>query len=208
MATTAGIPGKGDRGPGLRECVRGDLAAMAALKGTRYPSFAGLVDVLTLPGTWSVLLYRFGSALHASGLRPLSRVVYFLNCVLFGVEFQFGSRVGPGLVVAHPIGTAFGNDVVMGRGVTLTGGNRLGTGGTRDKHGSPVLGDEVWMLDGAKAFGPCKIGDRAVIGVSAVVMSDVPTETIAVGIPARVLKQREDLGRPEETAGDDPAWGS
>jgi len=184
----------------------GDLAAMAALKGTHYPSIAGLIDVLTLPGTWPVILYRVGSALHAAGLRPLSRCIYFLNCVIFGVEFQFGSRVGPGLVVAHPVGTAFGAEVVMGRGVTLTGGNRLGTGGTRGKSGSPVLGDGVWMLDGAKAFGPLNIGDEAVIGVSAVVMEDIPARTIAVGIPARVLRERTDLEDRAGTGEEDPEW--
>ena len=43
------------------------------------------------------------------------------------------------------------------------------------------------MGDGAKAVGAVKIGDHAIIGVSAVVTKDVPANATAVGIPAKVI---------------------
>src|SRR3954465_2800436 len=65
-----------DPPPGFREAVRGDFARIASMKKTRYPSVYGLVDILGLPGTWAVLLFRVAVALHQRGLRPLSRLRY------------------------------------------------------------------------------------------------------------------------------------
>lgn len=46
------------------------------------------------------------------------------------------------------------------------------------------------MLDGAKAFGPVTIGDATVVAASSVVLTDLPGNVIAGGIPARVIKAR------------------
>ncbi len=92
---------------GFLELVRADLASMADLKQARWPSVTGLVDILLLPGTWAVLLFRASGALHRAGLRPFSRLVYFLNCVVFGADLAPSAEVGPGLALPHPVGVAF-----------------------------------------------------------------------------------------------------
>ena len=179
------------RPPGFVEAVRGDFANMAALKGCRYPSLAGLVDILGLPGTWAVLLFRVASALHRCGLRPLSRLVYFANCVLFGADLAPTATIQPGLVLPHPVGVAV-SPVVVGRNVRLMGGVRLGGGAYDDqsRDGLPTIGDDCYILDGAKLFGPVVVGARTVVGTNAVVVRDLPSDVIAVGNPARVVKHR------------------
>jgi serine O-acetyltransferase len=175
----------------LAQLVRADLASMAELKQARFPSIAGLVDVLLLPGTWAVLLFRVSNALHRFGLRPLSRLVYFANCVLFGADLAPTADVGGGLALPHPVGVAF-SPVRMGERVRLMGGVRLGGGGYDDttRDGLPTIGDDCYVFDGAKVFGKVTIGDRVVIGTNSVVSRDVPSDVIVLGNPARVVKHR------------------
>jgi len=56
--------------------------------------------------------------------------------------------------------------------------------------GAPRLGDRVDIGAGAKILGAITIGDDASIGANAVVLTDVPANHIAVGVPARILPQR------------------
>jgi serine O-acetyltransferase len=178
--------------PGFLEAVRGDFAMMAVMKGARYPSVAGVIDILGLPGTWAVLLFRISSALNRSGLTPLSRVVYFLNCVLFGADLAPTAVVQPGLVLPHPVGVAVSPGSI-GRNVRLMGGVRVGGGAYDDqsRDGLPTIGDDCFILDGAKLFGPVVIGPNTVVGTNAVVTRDLPANVIAVGNPARVVRHRD-----------------
>jgi serine O-acetyltransferase len=43
---------------------------------------------------------------------------------------------------------------------------------------------------GAKLLGPIRVGDDVAIGANAVVITDVPSNSIAVGIPARILPRK------------------
>jgi serine O-acetyltransferase len=56
--------------------------------------------------------------------------------------------------------------------------------------GSPRIGNRVDIGAGAKILGPITIGDDATIGANAVVLQDVPPNSIAIGIPARTIPRR------------------
>jgi len=57
--------------------------------------------------------------------------------------------------------------------------------------GEVVIGNDVWIGAGAKILMNCHVGDGAIIGANTVVTGDIPSNAIAVGIPARVIKYRE-----------------
>jgi maltose O-acetyltransferase len=59
-----------------------------------------------------------------------------------------------------------------------------------------TIGDDVWIGAGAIVLGGVTIGDGAVIGAGAVVTSDIPAESAAVGVPARVVRSVADEPRP------------
>jgi len=107
-----------------------------------------------------------------------------------------------------------GDHVVLSRGVHVVSFARveLGTGtmigeysSIRDvNHGithqglsryadyikSPVtIGKNVWIGRGVAVLAGVTIGDHSVIGANAVVTKDIPAHSVAVGIPARVIKQ-------------------
>ena len=56
--------------------------------------------------------------------------------------------------------------------------------------GEVIIGNDVWIGAGAKILANVHIGDGAIIGSNAVVTTDIPANAIAVGIPAKVIRQR------------------
>ena len=56
--------------------------------------------------------------------------------------------------------------------------------------GQPRLGDDVTIGAGACVLGPITVGDRAVVAANAVVLEDVPADSLVAGIPARIIRTR------------------
>ncbi len=201
MTTNGHTPAKDEspiERPTLRQTVLADLTAVARLKGRSRLTLLSALDVIALPGTCAVILFRIGAAFHRRRLTPVSRLCYFMNVVLFGADLAPGAKVGPGLVIGHPVGTGWGNAFTCGRDVVMTGAARFGAAAAEDagRMGQPTVGDGVIVLDGAKAMGPVSIGDRAVVAANALVLQDMPPDSIIVGQPARVAKMRADRKAP------------
>ena len=92
-----------------------------------------------------------------------------------GIEIHPGATIGKGLFIDHGMGVVIGE--------TTLGGTGKETG---KRH--PTLGNNVLVGSGAKVLGPFKVGDNARIAAGAVVLSEVPPNATAVGVPARVVK--------------------
>lgn len=65
--------------------------------------------------------------------------------------------------------------------------------------GDTVIGDGVWLGHGVTVLQGVTIGEGAVIAAGAVVVSDIPPQAIAAGVPARVMKFREDARQRRKT---------
>lgn len=65
--------------------------------------------------------------------------------------------------------------------------------GTKDgEDDRPIIGDHVAFGPGAKAFGGLSIGNHVFVAPNAVVTKDVPDNCIVGGIPAKIIKYRND----------------
>jgi serine O-acetyltransferase len=133
----------------------------------------------------AVWLYRAADLLHRHNRATSAYVVAAVNRILSGVEIEPGAAFGHGLLIFGS-GTVVNHEVRVGSNCRLLEQVTLGVN-NRARGGSPVLGDRVVVLAGAKILGAVTIGDDAVIGANAVVLCDVPTGAKAVGVPARVI---------------------
>lgn len=88
----------------------------------------------------------------------------------------------------HPHNVCIGRDVRIGENCILY--HDVSIGQSYDKF--PRIGDNVIIYTGAKIMGDVTVGDNAVIGVNAVVTSDVPENAIVGGIPAKIIRYRTD----------------
>ncbi|MDQ1681393.1 MAG: serine O-acetyltransferase [Frankiaceae bacterium] len=184
-----------DLHPGLRRTIHADLVAMARLKGRKSFGMAAAIDVLTLPGTWAVILFRLGSAAHHAHLRPVSRLLYFLNVVLFSVDINPAAVIAPGMAIGHPVGITIGGNVTIGPRVVLTG--QVGVGGGLKRQDrtvtGTVVGSDVVFFYRAIVLADVTIGDGAVIGANSTVLQDVPPRAVVIGNPARVRSMRDEM---------------
>lgn len=97
-----------------------------------------------------------------------------------GCRFMAGERI------------TIGSGCMFGHSATVTDCDWHGVYDRTDVHGRtlPVtLGDNVWVGDGAFVSKGVTIGDNSIIGARAVVTNDVPANSIAVGNPARIVRQ-------------------
>ena len=113
-----------------------------------------------------------------------------------GVEIHPGATIGKGLVIDHGMGVVIGETTVIGDNCLIYQGATLG--GTGKDHGKrhPTLGNNVMVGAGARVLGPFKVGDNSRIAAGAVVLTEIPPNSTAVGVPARVVRvngERPDL---------------
>lgn len=66
------------------------------------------------------------------------------------------------------------------------------------KDGTPSIGSNVRIYSGAKIFGNITIGDDVIIGANTVVNKDIPSHSVVVGVPGKIIKTRKDNNSPWE----------
>lgn len=109
----------------------------------------------------------------------------------YGVFISHLSVITETLRLPHPVGIVVGRGVRLGERVTIFQNVTIGAariGDWRDDS-YPSIGDDTVIFAGAVIVGEIKIGSKCVIGANAVVTSDVPDHTTAVGVPARLLNK-------------------
>ena len=159
-------------------------------------------------GLWTMLVYRFGRWRYSIRWRPLRmpfslayKILKVLAEILTGIELPCEVTLGHRFVIDHFGGIIISGDAVFGDDCRIRNGVTIGLR-TTGQRGSPVIGSRVDIGAGAKLLGPIHIGDDVAIGANAVVITDVPSNSIAVGVPARVLPRRpaEPSWEPSQTS--------
>ena len=143
---------------------------------------------LLYPGVHALIYHRIAHFLYRHRLFFLARLVSQWSRCWTGIEIHPGAQIGRRLVIDHGMGIVIGETAEIGDDCLLYHGVTLG--GTGKDHGKrhPTLGNNVMVSAGAKVLGPFKVGDNSRIAANAVVLSEIPPEATAVGVPARVVR--------------------
>ena len=151
---------------------------------------------LTRRGLWVMVVYRFGNwryGIRSRFLRlPFSFLYKLLKVVseiLTGIELPCEVKLGRRFRIDHFGGIVISGDSVFGEDCVIRNGVTVGLRHTGQR-GAPVIGDRVDIGAGAKVLGSIRIGDDVAIGANAVVITDVPSNSIAVGVPARIRPRK------------------
>lgn len=112
----------------------------------------------------------------------------FANCNLNGCLGNV--RIGKGVMIAAHCGfTPYQHEL----GDSSRPMNAQGL----TSKGDIIVEDDVWLGMGVKVMDGVRIGQGAVVGANAVVTNDIPPHSIAVGVPARVIRKREQRAQEE-----------
>lgn len=147
-------------------------------------------------GFWVMAVYRFGRWRY--GVRPALlrklmslayHVAYKLVQVLTGIELPCEVEIGRNFVIDHFGGIVVSGYAKFGDDCRIRPGVVVGLARVDDPC-APVIGNHVDIGTGAKLLGRIRIGNNVLIGANAVVVTDVPDDSIAVGVPAAIRPRR------------------
>jgi serine O-acetyltransferase len=150
----------------------------------------------TAQGFWAMLIYRFGRWRY--GIKPavVRKLFSFIYKVLFkfvqiitGIELPCEVRIGRNFVIDHFGGIIVSGYAQFGDNCRIRNGVVVGLRRVEEKV-APIVGDNVDIGAGAKLLGPIRIGNNVLIGANAVVLCDVPDDSVAAGVPAEVKPRR------------------
>jgi serine O-acetyltransferase len=149
----------------------------------------------TSQGFWVMIVYRFGrwrySIENPLIRKPFSliyKILFKFIQIITGIELPCEVEIGKNFRIDHfgdiiISGYAkFGDDCVIRNGVTV-GLRRV------DEPVAPIIGNNVDIGAGAKILGDISIGNNVNIGANAVVLENVPANSIAIGVPSRIIKK-------------------
>lgn len=106
-----------------------------------------------------------------------------------GIEFDYPVTVGAGLYIGHPYGITVNDKVVIGRNCNIHKGVTIGRENRGSREGTPTIGDNVWIGINATVVGKIAIGDDVLIAPNSFVNFDVPSHSIVIGNPAKVISK-------------------
>ena len=155
----------------------------------RDPAARSRLEIFLLyPGVHALIFHRVSHWLWRHRLRFLARLNSQLARHCTGIEIHPGATIGRRLVMDHGMGVVIGETTEIGDDCLIYHGVTLGGTGKETGKRHPTIGNNVMIACGAKVLGPFSVGDNARIAANAVVLSEVPEDATAVGIPAQIVK--------------------
>jgi serine O-acetyltransferase len=189
-------------GAGLRAAFREDLDryTFAAEVGRGEMGATGLVSprwgALLEQGLWATTAYRICHYAryrrHSRSLRLMSRIFQRIVLTFTAIDISAEAHIGPGLWIPH-VGYIVIGPVRVGRNCEIFHGVTLGARESfmvKCSPRLPTLGDRVWVGPGAVVAGEVTVGDDAVVGANSLVVHDVPSRGVVLGVPARLVSRR------------------
>ena len=156
----------------------------------RDPAARSSLEIFFLyPGFRAVRMYRRAHWCYTHKLFFLARLISQRCVRKTNIEIHPGATIGRRFAIDHGTGVVIGETAVIGNDCLLYQGVTLG--GTGKDHGKrhPTLGNNVMVGAGAKILGPFTVGDNSNVAAGSIVLSEIPPNCTAVGIPARIVKQ-------------------
>jgi serine O-acetyltransferase len=176
-------------------CLAADLRLLCREKNT-FPR--RLFAFLTNRGFQAIFLYRLARQFLKAHIPLVPLILSRLAQFLYAIDISPHAQLGPGIVIVHGFGVVIGaetrihGDCCIYHGVTFGDRGSEWTG-SQIPDGHPTVEPACMFGAGAKILGPITIGRNCVIGANAVVNHTLPANSIAAGIPAKVIGTRPEM---------------
>ena len=166
-----------------------ELRELVAAYKARDPAARSTAEILLLyPGIRAMRSHRRAHWCYTHGLPLLARWISQRSRRRTGIEIHPGATIGKRLVIDHGMGIVIGETAEIGDDCLIYHGVTLGGTGKDSGKRHPTIGNNVLIGTGAKVLGPFRVGDNSRIAANSVVLSEIPPNSTAVGVPAKVVR--------------------
>jgi serine O-acetyltransferase len=149
--------------------------------------------ILGYPGLHAIWSHRLTHRMwQHPGLMLPARLISLWTRTFTGIEIHPGATIGRRFFIDHGTGVVIGETAEIGDDVMIYHDVTLGGRSLQRVKRHPTIEDGVVIGAGARVLGPVIVGRNAQIGANAVVVRDVPADSVVVGVPGEVLRPRVD----------------
>ncbi len=133
-------------------------------------------------------LFYLSHRLFRAKVPLLPGLISFAIRQVYGADLHPQAQLGSNVVFSHAgLGIIIHPRAIIGNNVTI--GAQTIIGCNLKDFGVPYIGNNVFIGPGAKVLGQISIGHNVFIGANAVVLSSIPDNSVAAGMPARVVRE-------------------
>ncbi|NET01528.1 MAG: serine O-acetyltransferase [Sphaerospermopsis sp. SIO1G2] len=158
----------------------------------RDPAAQNWIEViLCYPGFHALCFHRLAHWLYIRKIGLIPRLISHVGRFFTGIEIHPGAKIGKGVFIDHGMGVVIGETAIVGDYTLIYQGVTLGGTGKESGKRHPTVGNYVVVGSGAKVLGNIQISDRVRIGAGSIVLRDVPADSTVVGIPGRIISQKQ-----------------
>ncbi|MBU1121811.1 MAG: serine O-acetyltransferase [Candidatus Omnitrophica bacterium] len=147
--------------------------------------------ILCYPGLHAIWIYRVSHWFWGKRLVTLARFLSHLGRFFTGIEIHPGAVIGRRFFIDHGMGVVIGETTEIGEDVLIYQGVVLGGVSQEKTKRHPTIENNVVIGAGAVLLGPIKVEACAKVGAGSVVINDVPAKATVVGVPGRIIFERE-----------------
>ena len=165
------------------------------------PAFRSRFELIfNYPGIWAIVNYRVANSLYKKNFKKLARFISGLSQFFTNTDIHPACTIGSRVFIDHAFGVVIGETAILGDDILIYQGVTLGGVSLSQGKRHPTICSNVTIGAGAKVLGNITIEENSKIGANSVVISDVPSCSTAVGVPARIIKHKDCIISPLDHA--------
>ena len=140
----------------------------------------------------AIFFYRISRWLYIHHIPIFPKLITLLIFLIYNSKVPYQAKIGKGTKLGYGgIGVVIHKKAIVGDNCLISQHVTLG-GGNSHFPGVPIIGDNVHISHGAVVFGGITIGNNVDIGANAVVNKPVPNNAVVAGVPAKILRIKND----------------
>lgn len=136
----------------------------------------------------AIKLYNIAHFFYNHNIWLIPKIVEAIIFLLYNSYIPASAQIGRGTKFAYKgMGVVLHKNAIIGQNCIIS--QQVTVGGKAGTNNPPRIGNNVYLAAGCKIIGDIEIGDNCVIGVNSVVNKSLPSNCIAAGVPATIIKK-------------------